>query len=182
MPQEKNIRVTHGRPMTPTSSSGKGAGGLGVSAGGGSYYSGFEHGGFDTGEAQVAITVAGTAEETQRDYQARSQQLLNTIEYELAATRLEGSTLPLPPVETINRELAVREKLLARKTAELQRQTALAIFFSALTPLADLSRSFTEKPRPWRSQSSRKAPQYSLGPRPTRRRMRQSCCPRQSAC
>ena len=145
MPQEKNIRVTHGRPMTPTSSSGKGAGGLGVSAGGGSYYSGFEHGGFDTGEAQVAITVAGTAEETQRDYQARSQQLLNTIEYELAATRLEGSTLPLPPVETINRELAVREKLLARKTAELQRQTALAHLFFGADPLGKPKSEFYRK-------------------------------------
>jgi hypothetical protein len=145
MPQEKNIRVTHGRPMTPSSSSNKGGGSGGPTGGGGSSYSGFEHGGFDSVEAQLGIAVAGTSEKAKKDYQARAQRLLQTLEKELAATRLQGSNQPIPPLEAITRELAVREKLLARKTAELKQQTAIAKQFFGFDPLSKPVSEFYRK-------------------------------------
>ncbi|MBA1377879.1 S-type pyocin domain-containing protein [Pseudomonas brassicacearum] len=147
MPQEKNIRVTHGRPMTPSSSSNKGGGPGGPTGGGGSFYSGFEHGGFDSVEALVDITVTDTAKSAKKDYETKSRQLPRTIEKELTAAGLEGSPPSSSPVDTLTRELAVRHKLLARKAAELKQQTALANQFFGVDPLSKPVSEFHRKAR-----------------------------------
>ncbi|WP_277760624.1 S-type pyocin domain-containing protein [Pseudomonas sp. A34-9] len=78
----------------------------------------------------IDATKAALAQE----YQNRTQQLPQTLEHELAATRLEGTTHPLPPAETVIRELGVRATLLQRKTAELQQKMALANQFYGSDP------------------------------------------------
>jgi len=77
-----------------------------------------------------------------QEYQARALQLAHTLEQQLATTRLEGSTHPLPAAESIIRELGVRNTLIARTTAELHRQTALANTFYGHDPLGVPLESF----------------------------------------
>ncbi|MEO8641116.1 S-type pyocin domain-containing protein [Pseudomonas sp.] len=72
---------------------------------------------------------------TAREFQTRTEQLAQSIEQDLVATRLEGPTHPLPPAEAIIRELGVRHTLIARKTAELHQKTALAHQFFGGDPL-----------------------------------------------
>ena len=60
-------------------------------------------------------TIDATKAALAQEYQSRTQQLSQTLEHELAATRLEGTTHPLPPAESIIRELGVRATLLQRK-------------------------------------------------------------------
>jgi len=83
----------------------------------------------------VLNVLKTTIKTSEQEYQVRSSQLPQTIEQELAATRLEGSTHPLPPSEAIIRELGVRNTLLARKTAEFHHQTALANRFYGVDPI-----------------------------------------------
>jgi hypothetical protein len=78
----------------------------------------------------IDATKAALAQE----YQNRTQQLPQTLEHELAATRLEGTTHPLPPADSIIRELGVRATLLQRKTAEFHQKTALANQFYGSDP------------------------------------------------
>ncbi|MGE8145643.1 S-type pyocin domain-containing protein [Pseudomonas frederiksbergensis] len=80
-------------------------------------------------------TIDATKKSLEQDYQTRTSQLPQSIEQELAATRLEGTTHPLPPAEAIIRELGVRNTLLIRKTADFHQKTALANQFYGGDPL-----------------------------------------------
>ncbi|WP_237884773.1 S-type pyocin domain-containing protein [Pseudomonas sp. PGPR40] len=80
-------------------------------------------------------TIDATKKSIEQEYQTRISQLPHTIEQELAATRLEGSTHPLPPADAIIRELGVRNTLLIRKTADFHQKTALANQFYGGDPL-----------------------------------------------
>ncbi|WP_241198426.1 S-type pyocin domain-containing protein [Pseudomonas granadensis] len=80
-------------------------------------------------------TIEATKAALAQEYQNRAQQLPQTLENELAATRLEGTTHPLPPADSLVRELGVRTTLLQRKNAEFQQKTALANRFYGSDPL-----------------------------------------------
>lgn len=80
-------------------------------------------------------TIDVTKKSLEQEYQTRISQLPQTIEQELAATRLEGSTHPLAPADAIIRELGVRNTLLSRKTADFHQKTALANQFYGGDPL-----------------------------------------------
>lgn len=77
-------------------------------------------------ETQVAV---------EQEFNARTASIPQTIEVELAATRLEGPTNPLPPAAALAREVGVRNTLIQRKSAEFQRQTAIANRFYGSDPL-----------------------------------------------
>ncbi|QXI07177.1 S-type pyocin domain-containing protein [Pseudomonas tensinigenes] len=89
----------------------------------------------------VSATRANIAEFNERtaqithEFKTRTEQIPHSIEQELAATRLEGTTHPLPPAQAIMRELQVRHTLIARKTAEHHQKTAVANQFFGDTPL-----------------------------------------------
>ncbi|WP_256358805.1 S-type pyocin domain-containing protein [Pseudomonas sp. PDM27] len=72
---------------------------------------------------------------TDREFQTRTEQIAQSIEQDLAATRLEGPTHPLPPAQAIIRELGIRNTLIARKTAEAHQKTLLSHQFFGDTPL-----------------------------------------------
>ena len=72
---------------------------------------------------------------TDREFQTRTEQIAQSIEHDLAATRLEGPTHPLPPAQAIIRELGIRNTLIARKTAEAHQKTLLSHQFFGDTPL-----------------------------------------------
>ncbi|MHC8331372.1 hypothetical protein [Pseudomonas sp. LB3P25] len=80
-------------------------------------------------------TIDATKKSLEQEYQTRTSQLPQTIEQELAATRLEGPTHPLPPADAIIRELGVRNILLSRKTADFHQKTDLANQFYGGDPL-----------------------------------------------
>lgn len=80
-------------------------------------------------------TLRATIQASEQEYTSRISQLPQTIEHELAATRLEGSTAPLPPADAIIRELGVRHTLLLRKTAEFHSKTAIANSFYGVDPI-----------------------------------------------
>ena len=71
----------------------------------------------------------------EQEFGAKSTLLAQSIEAELASTRLEGPTHPLPPAAALIRELGVRNTLIQRKTAELHRQTAIANRFYGSDPV-----------------------------------------------
>jgi len=71
----------------------------------------------------------------EQEFNARTATIPQTIEVELAATRLEGPTNPLPPAAALAREVGVRNTLIQRKSAEFQRQTAIANRFYGSDPL-----------------------------------------------
>ncbi|QAY89812.1 S-type Pyocin [Pseudomonas sp. ACM7] len=74
-------------------------------------------------------TVINTTKALEQEYQTRSSELPQTIEAELVATRHEGPTDPVPPLQSIVRELGALNKLTARKTAEFHSKTATANMF-----------------------------------------------------
>ncbi|MHC8363870.1 S-type pyocin domain-containing protein [Pseudomonas sp. LS2P72] len=74
-------------------------------------------------------TVINTTKALEREYQTRSSELPQTIEAELAATRHECPTDPVPPLQSVARELGVLNKLTQRKTAEFHSKTATANMF-----------------------------------------------------
>ncbi|WP_339478226.1 S-type pyocin domain-containing protein [Pseudomonas fluorescens] len=77
-------------------------------------------------ETQVAL---------EQEFSAKSILLPQSIENELAATRLERSTSPLPPAAAIVRELDVRNTLIQRKSAQLHEQINIANRFFGSDPL-----------------------------------------------
>ncbi|EJM16823.1 membrane protein involved in colicin uptake [Pseudomonas sp. GM18] len=85
--------------------------------------------------SQNVNKIAEAIKQVEQEYHVQSAYLSQTLEHELAATRLEGSTAPVPPVDAIIRELGVRNTLLTRKSAELQQKTALANMFYGADPL-----------------------------------------------
>ncbi|MGW8464812.1 S-type pyocin domain-containing protein [Pseudomonas sp. CLCA07] len=90
-------------------------------------------------------TIKATTKALEQEYQIKSIQLPQTIEIELAATRLEGSTDPLPPVQSIIRELDVRNKLTLRKAAEFHSKTAIAHSFYGGDPFNRHINEFMKK-------------------------------------
>ncbi|WP_051414799.1 S-type pyocin domain-containing protein [Pseudomonas sp. QTF5] len=112
------------------------------------------HFGFHPAVGTILNTLRTTTKTSEQEYQIRLSQLPQTIEQELAATRLEGSTHPLPPAEAIIRELGVRNRLLARKTADFHHKTALANSFYGVDPIGRRLQEFypraltMEKPVP----------------------------------
>jgi len=92
--------------------------------------------------SQSINKIAEAIKQVEQEYHVQSAHLSQTLEHELAATRLEGSTAPVPPVEAIIRELGVRNTLLTRKSAELQQRTALANMFYGADPLGRPLREF----------------------------------------
>ncbi|MCU1748299.1 S-type pyocin domain-containing protein [Pseudomonas sp. 6D_7.1_Bac1] len=96
-------------------------------------YSG--HFGFHSIVDTTFNTLLAVIQTSEQEYAIRISQLPQTIEHELAATRLEGSTAPLPPADAIIRELGVRHTLLLRKTAEFHGKTAIANSFYGVDPI-----------------------------------------------
>ncbi|SDS35834.1 S-type Pyocin [Pseudomonas granadensis] len=70
----------------------------------------------------------------ENEYKIRTNQLPQTIEQELTTLRREGVNHYLPPTQAVIRELEVRDRLIARKTAELQQKTVLANQFFGSDP------------------------------------------------
>ncbi|UVJ45633.1 S-type pyocin domain-containing protein [Pseudomonas sp. LS1212] len=103
------------------------------------------HFGFQPAVGMVLHKLRNTVKALAEEYKALSNQLPQTIEYELAATRLEGQTNPLPPAESIIRELGVRNKLLLRKTAEFHNKTAIANGFYGSDPINTPLQMFYKK-------------------------------------
>ena len=93
----------------------------------------------DFGPNHIVIANSNTIDNTKKileqEYLTRVSLLAQTVEQELAATRLEGSTHALPPADAIIRELGVRNTLVQRKTAGLHQQIALAHQFYGTDPL-----------------------------------------------
>jgi hypothetical protein len=85
----------------------------------------------------------------EQDFQSQNQQLVQSIEQELAATRLEGNTHPLPPAQAITRELGVRHTLIARKTAQLHQKNILVNHFLGRRHSIRTSMFFIDKRRTW---------------------------------
>ncbi|WP_460163381.1 hypothetical protein [Pseudomonas sp. S2_F03] len=79
--------------------------------------------------------IETTKKSIEQAHQTRAHQLPQTIEHELATTRLEFSNQPLSPVDAIIRELGVRNTLLHRKTTDLHQKTNLANQFYGGDPL-----------------------------------------------
>ncbi|MHA3734868.1 S-type pyocin domain-containing protein [Pseudomonas sp. Eth.TT006] len=71
-------------------------------------------------------TIRTTTTALELDYQNRLGQLPHTIEAELAGVRSEGPTHPLPPVQSIVRELGVVHTLSQRKAYEFHSKTVAA--------------------------------------------------------
>ncbi|WP_423204924.1 S-type pyocin domain-containing protein [Pseudomonas kribbensis] len=79
------------------------------------------------------------------EYQTRTTQLPQTIEHELATIRQEGSNHYLPPTQAVIRELDIRNRLIAHKTAVLQQQSAIANQFFGSDPANKTLVEFIQK-------------------------------------
>ena len=79
------------------------------------------------------------------EYQTRTTQLPQTIEHELATIRQEGSNHYLPPTQAVIRELDIRNRLIAHKTAVLQQQSAIANQFFGSDPANKTLAEFIQK-------------------------------------
>jgi hypothetical protein len=85
--------------------------------------------------AQTRQLMFETQTTVEQEFNAKSVSIPQSIEVELAAIRLEGPTNPLPPTAALAREVGVRNTLIHRKSAEFQRQTAIANRFFGSDPL-----------------------------------------------
>jgi hypothetical protein len=85
--------------------------------------------------AQTRQLMFETQTTVEQEFNAKSVSIPQSIEVELAAIRLEGPTNPLPPAAALAREVGVRNTLIHRKSAEFQRQTAIANRFFGSDPL-----------------------------------------------
>lgn len=160
MQQEKNILVNRGIPRTPPSSSpspNHGHGGTPDRSAGRAHigtdgdssaspsFSDYSHAGFEPAIGMVLHTLKSTTKTAESTYQTQLSKLPQTIENDLAAIRLEGSTRSLPPAAAIARELSVRNTLLARKTAQFHQKTALANSFYGVDPIGKPLQAFYPK-------------------------------------
>lgn len=91
--------------------------------------------GFPPGASRVVSKVTHTIATAKQEYQAKLTQLPQAIENELTATRLDGPTNPVPPVEGIARELGVINRLAVRKRAEFDNKTAIANSYYGYDPI-----------------------------------------------
>ncbi|MFJ2282132.1 S-type pyocin domain-containing protein [Pseudomonas sp. NPDC087803] len=106
----KGIAPDHMRPGPRTSNDNRaGPFGRGVSV----YY-------------QNLQTIRTTTQALDQDYQNRLGQLPQAIEVDLANVRAEGATHPVPPVQSIVRELGVLHTLSQRKANEFHSKTLTA--------------------------------------------------------
>ncbi|WP_246218991.1 S-type pyocin domain-containing protein [Pseudomonas izuensis] len=101
--------------------------------------------GIQPGNANVSRNFFNTRKSLAEDYQTRTNQLPQIIENELAATRLEGPTNPVPPIEGIIRELGVLHRLWVRKQVEFSQKTIVTNSFYGYDPID----------RPWQEFSQR---------------------------
>ncbi|MFJ2480341.1 S-type pyocin domain-containing protein [Pseudomonas sp. NPDC087598] len=81
----------------------------------------------------------------EREFQTSTANIPQSIEVQLAATRQEESTHPLPPAAAIIRELGVRNKLIQRTSAELQHQTNLSHSFYGSDPTSKSADQFLSR-------------------------------------
>ncbi len=91
--------------------------------------------GFPPGAGRVVRKITHTIATAEQEYQAQLTQLPQIIENELTATRLNGPTNPVPPIEGIARELEVINRLAARKRAEFDNKTAIANSYYGYDPI-----------------------------------------------
>ncbi|MDI3271001.1 S-type pyocin domain-containing protein [Pseudomonas sp. AL03] len=89
--------------------------------------------------------VKATTQALEQEYQTRSSQLPQSIEAELAATRLEGQTHPLPPIQSMVRELDALNKLTQRKATEFHSKTVTANAFYGGDPFNRHINEFMKK-------------------------------------
>lgn len=82
----------------------------------------------------TAQAIQSNIQVLEYEYKIRTNQLPQTIEQELTTLRQEGANHYLPPTQAVIRELEVRDRLIARKTAELQQKTVLANQFFGSDP------------------------------------------------
>lgn len=82
----------------------------------------------------TAQAIQSNIQVLENEYKIRTNQLPQTIEQELTTLRQEGANHYLPPTQAVIRELEVRDRLIARKTAELQQKTVLANQFFGSDP------------------------------------------------
>ncbi|WP_332767817.1 S-type pyocin domain-containing protein [Pseudomonas koreensis] len=82
----------------------------------------------------TAQAIQSNIQVLENEYKIRTTQLPQTIEEELATIRQAGANHYLPPTQAVIRELEVRDRLIARKTAELQQKTVLANQFFGSDP------------------------------------------------
>jgi len=94
---------------------------------------------------QNMLTIQHTTNALEHEYQARFSQLPQSIEAELASVRTEGPTDPLPPSQSIIRELGVLNTLTQRKAAEFHNKTATANAFYQGDPLNRNINEFMKK-------------------------------------
>jgi hypothetical protein len=94
---------------------------------------------------QNLLTLQRTTKALEQEYQARFSQLPQSIEAELASVRTEGPTDPLPPSQSIIRELGVLNTLTQRKAAEFHSKTATANAFYSGDPFNRNINDFMKK-------------------------------------
>ncbi|WP_239065535.1 S-type pyocin domain-containing protein [Pseudomonas fluorescens] len=81
----------------------------------------------------------------EQEFNAKAASIPQSIEVELATIRLEGPTNPLPPAAALAREVGVRNTLIQRKSAEFQRQTAIANRFYGSDPLGKTFKDYLDQ-------------------------------------
>ncbi|WP_415773281.1 S-type pyocin domain-containing protein [Pseudomonas sp. LB3P38] len=94
---------------------------------------------------QNMTKVQKTTKALEQEYQIKASQLPESIEAELAATRLQGPTNPLPPSQSLVRELGVLNKLTQQKTAEFHSKTVTANAFYGGDPFNRHINEFMKK-------------------------------------
>jgi hypothetical protein len=93
----------------------------------------------------IAHAMQSNISVLESEYQTRTTQLPQTIEHELTTIRQEGSNHYLPPTQAVIRELDIRNRLIARKTAVLQQQSAIANQFFGSDPANKTLPEFIQK-------------------------------------
>ncbi|MCU0089179.1 S-type pyocin domain-containing protein [Pseudomonas koreensis] len=93
----------------------------------------------------IAHAMQSNISVLESEFQTRTTQLPQTIEHELATIRQEGSNHYLPPTQAVIRELDIRNRLIARKTAVLQQQSAIANQFFGSDPANKTLPEFIQK-------------------------------------
>jgi hypothetical protein len=91
------------------------------------------------------VTIQRTTKALEQELQIQSSQLPYSIESELAAVRSEGPTDPVPPLQSIVRELGALNTLWQRKVAEHNNKTATANVFYGGDPFYRHTNEFMVK-------------------------------------
>lgn len=94
---------------------------------------------------QNMVTIQRTTKALEQELQIQSSQLPYSIESELAVVRSEGPTDPVPPLQSIVRELGALNTLWQRKVAEHNNKTATANAFYGGDPFYRHTNEFMVK-------------------------------------